>query len=159
MPEIRPHPIASAEGRALCAALAREVDERYAGIDDDTAAEHPEPVLSDAETSPPHGVFLVAWLDGVAAACGALRRADPETAELKRMYTTPSTRRRGVSRAILGALEQRARDLGYRRVILETGLAQPEAVAMYESAGYERIATYGPYRDSPWSVCFGKDLT
>jgi GNAT superfamily N-acetyltransferase len=158
MPDIRPEPIDGPVGQALCAALSAEVEERYEGIDDEIAAENPEPVLSVAETTAPDGAYVVAWIDDHPAACGAIRRVDAETAEIKRMYTIPAARRRGLSRAILGALEDRARELGYTRLILETGLAQPEAVAMYEAAGYERITTYGPFRDSPWSVCFGRDL-
>jgi GNAT superfamily N-acetyltransferase len=74
------------------------------------------------------------------------------------MYTAPEARRRGVSRAVLERLELIAAELGYRRLRLETGTAQPEAVALYESHGWERITPYGRYKDSPSSVCFAKDL-
>jgi GNAT superfamily N-acetyltransferase len=156
--EIRSEPITGGAGEALCGALAAEVEERYAGIDDDIAAEHPEPPLGVAETSDPHGVFLVARIAGEPVACGAIRRVDAVTAEVKRMYTVAGARRFGLGATILRALEDHARVLGYARVILETGLRQPEAVAMYEAAGYARIEPYGPYRESPWSVCFGRDL-
>jgi GNAT superfamily N-acetyltransferase len=59
---------------------------------------------------------------------------------------------------LLQALEEHARSLGYRRVILETGTPQPEAMALYASEGYEPITPYGYYRESPYSRCFGKDL-
>ena len=74
------------------------------------------------------------------------------------MYTAPTARRRGISRALLGRLEEIASDLGYRRLQLETGTGQPEAMALYESAGWHRITPYGHYKDSPDSVCFAKEL-
>jgi GNAT superfamily N-acetyltransferase len=74
------------------------------------------------------------------------------------MYTATSARRRGVSRAVLTRLEEIAAELGYRRIQLETGTAQPEAMALYASHGWRRIEPYGRYSDSPSSVCFAKDL-
>jgi GNAT superfamily N-acetyltransferase len=82
----------------------------------------------------------------------------PGVGEVKRMYVVPTARRRGVSRRLLTGLEARAADLGYERLLLETGTPQPEAIALYESAGWDRIAPYGHWKDSPSSVCFGKDL-
>ena len=79
-------------------------------------------------------------------------------AEIKRMYTAPSARGTGVGRAILERLEAVAAELGYRDVLLETGLAQPEAIALYASHGWHRIEPYGHHRESPWSVCFAKAL-
>ena len=63
-----------------------------------------------------------------------------------------------MSRALLAWLEAEAAALGYRRVHLETGLRQPEAIALYETAGYRRIPSFGPFEDDPLSVCYGKDL-
>ncbi|MSO87585.1 MAG: GNAT family N-acetyltransferase [Acidimicrobiia bacterium] len=118
-----------------------------------------------AEISPdlvahPHGTFVVAWLDGEPAGCGALKPLDAGSgvAEVKRMYTAPVARRRGVSRAVLSRLEAVAAALGYRTLQLETGTAQPEALALYASHGWHRIALYGRYQDDPDSVCFAKDL-
>ena len=74
------------------------------------------------------------------------------------MYVDPDARRRGVGRAILRALEDRARDFGYTRLQLETGARQPEAITLYESAGYLPIEPYGYYRDSPLNRCFEKAL-
>jgi putative acetyltransferase len=109
---------------------------------------------------PPLGTFLVAWLDGTPAGCGALKPldSDPTVGEIKRMYTAPSARRQGVSRRLLEHLERAAAELGYRRIQLETGLAQPEAMALYESHGWHRITPYGHYKHSPQSVCFATDL-
>jgi ribosomal protein S18 acetylase RimI-like enzyme len=74
------------------------------------------------------------------------------------MFVLPDFRGRGIARSILAALETRAVELGYATVRLETGKAQPEAVCLYESAGYREIAGFGEYADSVFSVCFEKQL-
>jgi GNAT superfamily N-acetyltransferase len=74
------------------------------------------------------------------------------------MYVVPKARGRGLSRAILAALEDEARQLGYETVWLETGNRQLEAVGLFQSAGYEPIDCYGPYVDDERSVCFEKRL-
>ena len=150
---------------SLVRALLEELNERYA---EEVAEGHPDAPTDDdylAEVTPamvraPDGAFLVAWIDGEPAGCGALKplAGDPTIGEIKRMYTTPAARRRGVSRALLLALEARAAELGYPQLQLETGLAQPEAVALYESHGWHRIEPYGFYKHSPQSVCFAKSL-
>jgi GNAT superfamily N-acetyltransferase len=163
--------------QALVDALRTEINERYAHaivdltqeeIDEDDAAYLAE-VTAEQVTSP-NGTFVVAWIDREAVGCGALKRYQPYFAdddpleqperhgEIKRMYTAPSARRRGVSRVILTHLEKRAVELGLVHLCLETGLPQPEAIALYESAGWRRVEPYGHYRDSPESACFAKDL-
>jgi GNAT superfamily N-acetyltransferase len=162
--ELRVEPYTGPVARALAAALEADIDERYADVggadgDDPEAvavwAVHPEQV------TPPAGVFVVARLDGRPVGCGALRPMPggrPDHGEIKRMYTDPAARRRGVSRAVLARLEDEARALGYRWVQLETGTRQPEAIALYEAAGYERIAPYGPFEHHELTACFGKRL-
>lgn len=151
----------------MVAALSAEINERYAAsIEAWSDAELEEDVNAYlAEVTPevvtrPHGVFLVAWLDGEAAGCGAVKPFDAgaRVGEVKRMYTVPTARRRGVSRLILERLEELATDLGYVRLQLETGTEQPEALALYESAGWVRIAPYGRYKEDPSSVCYEKAL-
>jgi len=71
---------------------------------------------------------------------------------------TPDNRGAGLSRRMLGALEEEARRLGYRRVRLETGFRQHEALGLYRSSGFEEIPRYGPYADDELSVCFEKPL-
>jgi GNAT superfamily N-acetyltransferase len=137
-------------GRELVTELLAELAARYGGPDPD------EP--SAIDLAPPRGAFLVAWAGDAALGCGGVRAFDAHTGEVKRMYTRPQTRRRGIGRVLLAAIEHRARALGYRRLVLETGTKQPEAMALYESSGYEAIAPYGPYRDYPGSRCYGKDL-
>ena len=150
---------------ALVFELLVELNERYADevlegnadapTDDDYLAE-----VTPALVRAPHGAFLVAWLDDDAVGCGAVKPLDKDASigEIKRMYTAPRARRRGVSRALLVALEARAAELGYGHLQLETGLAQPEAIALYESHGWHRITPYGHYKDSPQSVCFAKAI-
>ena len=74
------------------------------------------------------------------------------------MYVTPARRGAGLSRQMLSALESEARGLGYRRIRLETGVHQLEALALYRSSGYEEIPRYGPYANDELSVCFEKPL-
>jgi putative acetyltransferase len=74
------------------------------------------------------------------------------------MYTIPSLRGQGVGRAILAGLEAEARVLGVSRIILETGVRQPEAIALYASAGFTRIPAYGEFVGLPLSVCMAKSL-
>jgi ribosomal protein S18 acetylase RimI-like enzyme len=74
------------------------------------------------------------------------------------MFVIPEARGCGVARLILTELESAALRMGYSRIRLETGLRQPEAVGLYEAAGYHRVACYGGYADDPMSVCFEKHL-
>lgn len=110
------------------------------------------------ELVPPGGLFLVGYMDEVAVACGGYRRLDDGTAEIKRMYVVPAARRRGLSRVVLAELERRAGTAGYRSLRLETGELQPEAVGLYESAGYSLIPCFGEYINDPQSLCYEKAL-
>ena len=168
--ELTEEPYDGPVATALVHELMRDLNERYAEWAEEWPHEEREErqASSDAEylaevttaqVSPPHGAFVVAWLDGEPVACGALRAAEVDgTAEVKRMYTAPAARRRGVAAIVLERLEQRAAELGYRALRLETGTAQPEAIALYDRAGWQRIASFGRYEGHPASVCFGKDL-
>jgi GNAT superfamily N-acetyltransferase len=117
----------------------------------------PAPTVEDL--TPPDGVFLVAAVDGVVAGCGGIRRHTEGSAEVKRMYVRPEARGSGVARELLAALEGFARESGYSEVRLETGTGQPEAIALYRSAGYLPVAPYGYYAEYPDSRCFAKALT
>jgi GNAT superfamily N-acetyltransferase len=150
--DVRRESYAGLVGRALAAALADELLDRYAG----RTGSGGEPPASDFE--PPDGVFLVGYEDGEPVGCGGVCRYDERTAEIRRMYVIPAARGRGLSRVLLAALEDEGRRLGYSAVRLETGDGQPEALRLYESAGYEPIARYGPYVEDERSVCFEKRL-
>ncbi len=144
----------SSLGRALVAEVQAEYVVRYGGQDD-------APV--DAEHfAPPSGAFLVVSVGGEPVGTVALRRHEEDptgaTAELKRLYVRAAHRRRGHARRLLHLAEERARDLGYHHLVLETGTEQPEAMALYASQGYRPVATFGHYADAPLSRAFGKDL-
>jgi GNAT superfamily N-acetyltransferase len=132
-----------------------ELDARY-GSDDH------EPGTPPSAADVP--VFLVARADdGRPIACGGLRPlADsvvgPATVEVKRMYVSPDARGSGVAAALLRALEDAARDRGTRRIVLETGILQPDAIRFYEREGYEHVPVFGSYVGSDESVCFARDL-
>jgi GNAT superfamily N-acetyltransferase len=148
---IAPAPLASAGAQALIARLDAELTERYPNPSDRHFRLTEEQVTGG-------GVFLVAMLGGEPVGCGALRRLDDGTGELKRMFVAPEARRLGVGRGILNELERHARVLGLRRLVLETGDRQHEATAMYEGAGFGRIPCFGEYEHSSASVCMEKSL-
>lgn len=107
----------------------------------------------------PAGMFLVGEVEGLAVACGGVRTCDggpPGTGEIKRMYVDPSVRGRGLGRVLLDALEEEARRLGYDRIWLETGTAQPEALQLYATSGWMRVPGYGEYRHEAGNRCFEK---
>lgn len=91
-------------------------------------------------------------------ACGALKPFDNDTVEIKRMFTLPEHRGKGIAVQVLGQLEVWAKELGYKRCILETGFKQPEAIALYQKCNYRRIPNYGQYAGVDNSACFEKKL-
>jgi GNAT superfamily N-acetyltransferase len=134
----------------LLQALSQELAERYDLVDDGSGHFKPEDVLV------PRSVFLLGSVSGRPVACGALRPMDLEAAEIKRMYVVPFYRGRGYSRLILSELERQAAAMDYLRVRLETGVRQPEAIGLYERAGYRRIPNFGRYAGNLSSLCFEK---
>jgi GNAT superfamily N-acetyltransferase len=119
----------------------------------DNASRLDNPALLPAELRPPSGAFYVGFEDGVAVAGGGVRRLDDGVAEIKRMYVRPDARSRGVAAALLRALEQAARDLGYARTRLDTGPKQVHAQRLYRAAGYAEIE---PYNDNPFACFWGE---
>jgi putative acetyltransferase len=116
--------------------------------------------LDPDEVADGRGVFLVIYREGIPVGCGALRLLDYETAELKRMYVSPAARGLGLGRRLVTALEEHARALGVRRLVLETGVLQSAALALYRGCGFHPIPLYGEYCLSPeTSICLGKDLS
>jgi ribosomal protein S18 acetylase RimI-like enzyme len=114
--------------------------------------------IDPAEFTPPSGLFLVGYLDGLPVASGGWRSRGDE-AEIKRMYVTPTARHRGLARQLLSELERTAAAAGHHRVVLESGSAQPEAIALYRSSGYIPIAPFGHYAGAPGAIHLGKPLT
>lgn len=140
----------SLEARALMRELDDELRARYPGF--------PIHSLHPGEEDSPQLLFFAVKSEGEWAACGALRLHTRGLAEVKRMYVHPKFRKRGIARALLERLELQARDERIRTLRLETGVAQPEALALYRSAGYVEIPKYGEYENDPHSVCFEKKL-
>jgi GNAT superfamily N-acetyltransferase len=113
--------------------------------------------VDPAEFTPPSGLFLVGYLDGMPVASGGWR-SHGDDAEIKRMYVIPTARHRGLARQLLAELERTAAAAGHHRIILESGSAQPEAIALYRSSGYAPVAPFGHYADSSGAIHLGKTL-
>jgi GNAT superfamily N-acetyltransferase len=145
---IEPEPFDSPAAEALRQEQQHEMIERY-GYDSEPGA---KPTSADIP------VFLVARRDGDPVGCGGLRPIEPGLVEVKRMYVRPGERGNGFGRLILEALEEEARALGAARVVLETGVAQPESISLYERSGYREIPCYGAYAGEPLSRCFERLL-
>jgi GNAT superfamily N-acetyltransferase len=114
--------------------------------------------VEPADFGPPRGTFLVAEVDGVPAACGAWRVHEDGIVEIKRLYVEPGFRRRGLAQLVMQALEESAARAGHRAVLLNTGLRQPEALALYARLGYRDVPGYGIYAESPDARFLGKEL-
>jgi GNAT superfamily N-acetyltransferase len=111
------------------------------------------PKVSPDELRAPAGIYLVGWDGDAAVAGGGLRRLDDGVAEIKRRYVRPAARSRGVAGALLVALEDTARSLGYGTVRLDTGPRQVHALQLYRTTGYVDIA---PYNDNPFACYWGE---
>lgn len=134
-----------------------------AALDDGLAALYPAEQRFGPNLKPEHleggrGAFYVARDGGKAVGCGALRLLDTTTAEVKRMYVEPDQRGRGVGWAVLASLEAAAQEMGVRRLVLETGVYQQAAIALYRRANFTPVDCWGEYASSPTSVCFEKHL-
>ncbi len=128
------HPAA----RELLEGFDRDVGELYPDWDPQRG-----PSAEPADFSAPGGAFLVGYLDDEPVACGGIKAlATPDLGEIKRMYVVSGVRGRGVGRELLAALEGLARDIGYRRVRLDTGASQPHARRLYGRVGYQMITDY-----------------
>ena len=101
---------------------------------------------------------VVAYFNGEPAGCGAIKKYDEITMEVKRMFVKPEFRGKGIARAVLSSLEKWAAELGYSHCILETGKRQPEAISLYKTSGYALIPNYGQYENVETSVCMKKKV-
>jgi putative acetyltransferase len=101
---------------------------------------------------------VVAYVNGQPIGCGCFREFVSKTVEIKRMFVKSDYRGLGISKLILIDLENWAKDLGFSKAILETGIKQPEAIGLYEKTGYLLVANYGQYKNIRTSVCFEKTL-
>lgn len=134
----------------LVTAMVAEMRDLYDGLDLDA----PDmPKAGPAELGPPGGTYLVGYRDGVPVCGGGLKALPDGACEIKRMYVVPGARRSGVARALLAALEDAARALGYRIARLDTGERQPHAQAFYEASGYRPVANFN---NNPAAVFHGE---
>lgn len=101
---------------------------------------------------------IVAYHENNPIGCGAIKAFNDTTMEVKRMYVSPKQRGKGIAKLILAELETWTRELGFSRCILETGINQPEALALYHKSGFVRIPNYGQYENVKSSFCFEKIL-
>ena len=147
---IREVPWSNPVGADLREAQQAELDARYG------TAEHDPHPPGPADSA----VFLVAYerSTGQPLGCGGLRHMDPATAEIKRVYVLPYARGSGVATAILGALEARAKQMGYAVLTAEAGSAQPDGRRFYENGGYKVVPNFGPYLRSEGSTCYSKTI-
>lgn len=136
--------------RLLVGELLSELSSRYGGTGDDTP-------ISETDFTPPNGMFFVVDDGERLLGCAGWRRHGSD-AELKRMFTVEAARGRGLARRMLTRIEESAREAGCERVILETGDRQPEAIALYEAAGYTRIEDFGYYAGEEGVLSFAKPL-
>ncbi|WP_308201535.1 GNAT family N-acetyltransferase [Sphaerisporangium perillae] len=122
--------------------------------------------LDPSMFEPPNGLYVIAYdEDGAPRATGGWRAQEAGEegysdgdAEIKRMFVVEEIRGRGLARRILAHLEADARAAGRVRMVLETGIAQPEAIALYTSSGYEPCSKFGYYRFGENSRCYAKPL-
>jgi GNAT superfamily N-acetyltransferase len=148
-------------GDADVAALVEQVQDYYRAIyggPDDSP-------LTDTELTPPTGLFLLARFGDEPVGMAGWRRVAPldalggeRPAEVRRMYTVPAARHRGVARALLAELERTAAAYGADVMVLSTGHLQPDAVAFYRACGYVDIPLFGHWAEAPGIVCLGRRL-
>jgi GNAT superfamily N-acetyltransferase len=150
-------PITHPDAQRLVEEVQQEYVVRYGGRD--------RSPMQDSDLAPPRGGFYVGYRDDRPVMTGAWRFRDDVSrlgssrpAEVKRMYVAPSARRQGLARLMLAHLETAARAAGAEVMVLETGTAQPEAIALYLAAGYQPIEPFGHYRHSPQNRCYGRRL-
>ena len=158
------HTVAWTDERAVAlrAAMDAEIMPRYADRFDTPGVEATAPDAAARESAfaidPATMVLtLIATVAGVPAAPAALRMLGTEY-ELKRLVTLAAYRGRGLSRALIRAVETEAAARGARRLILQTGDRQPEAVRLYEHLGYSPIPIYPPYQPIWFSLCYERKL-
>jgi len=101
---------------------------------------------------------VVAYENGKPTGCGAIKEYTSTTMEIKRMYTLPESRGKGIATKVLTELEIWATELSCEKCILETGKRQPEAIELYKKSGYKLIPNYGQYTQIENSLCFEKEM-
>jgi putative acetyltransferase len=101
---------------------------------------------------------IIAYKDNMPIGSGAIKEFSEAVMEVKRMYVIENYRGKGIASVVLNELEKWAKELGYKKCILETGKRQPEAISLYLKKGYSTIPNYGQYKNVENSICFEKKL-
>lgn len=101
---------------------------------------------------------VIAYENEIPVGCGAIKEFAADSMEVKRMFTSPEGRKKGVATTVLTDLENWASELGYKKCVLETGIRQADAISLYQKCGYQSIPNYGQYIGIDNSVCFEKEL-
>ena len=123
--------------------------------------------LRDGDLSPiyfkhnqlqPLDTVVLAYIGNTPVGCGCFKAFNASSVEIKRMFVKPGERGKGIATIILKELETWAAEQGYGKAVLETGVKNTEAVALYQKKGYTIIDNYGPYINMPTSICFSKSL-
>lgn len=101
---------------------------------------------------------IVVYDDNKVIGGGAIRRYDDKNIELKRVFVHTEYQGQGIGSRLVTLLIEWAIELGYNRMILETGELLAESCTVYRKLGFQVIPNYGPYMDMPESLCMAKDL-
>lgn len=133
--------------------LAAKLDEYYFELVGDIQNRYAEVNRPENMTA-----LAVAYENDTPIACGAWKRIDATTAELKRLYVLPQFRRKGVARSLIASLEADAAAAGIRRMILETAVDTADSHRLYLSAGYRIMDYYGSPAGAENCLCFHKEL-
>ena len=140
---------ADADFRAMVVSLDEELNERY-GAQMEFFGPHNH--SADVQQA------LVIYVEGAPVGCGCFKPFSTDSVEMKRIFVLPAFRGRRLARALMAELEAWAYEIGFSFAVLETGILQPEAIRLYEAAGYARIPNYAPYIGVKESVCYQKTL-
>jgi len=148
------------EAAALRAAQEAEMSARYGGADGVPGIDPRSVVVTLVARldGRPVGTVTVRDVSGTDDRRGRGTTHPAATGEVKRLYVAGDLRGRGIARRLMAELERSARQVGFRRFVLETGTAQPEAIALYEAIGYEPIESFGDHVGSERQRCYGKRL-
>lgn len=101
---------------------------------------------------------VLVYQNEIPVGCGAIKEMESGVMEIKRMFVPQEFRGKGIAKLVLSELENWAKELGYKKSVLETGKDMVDAVGLYQKCNYQIIPNYGPYKEVDTSICFEKTL-
>ncbi len=101
---------------------------------------------------------LLAYMDGVAVGCAGLKKYNDSDVEIKRVWVEPDYRGRHIATELMDRIEDKAREMGFKRAVLQTRPVMEDAVGLYEKRGYELIGNYPPYDKLEGAICMALNL-